>query len=55
MEQVEKRNVVMKTRNAKKGMALQTLTKIAMLSAVAGVLMLFEAPLWFAPSFYKLD
>ena len=36
-------------------MQLNTLTKIAMLSAVAGVLMLFEAPLWFAPSFYKLD
>lgn len=55
MEQVEKRNVVMKRRTAKKGMALHRLTKIAMLSAVAGVLMLFEAPLWFAPSFYKLD
>ena len=55
MEQVERRNVVMKPQTAKKGMALQTLTKIAMLSAVAGVLMLFEAPLWFAPSFYKLD
>lgn len=51
MEQVEKRSMG----TARKGMALQTLTKIAMLAAVAGVLMLFEAPLWFAPSFYKLD
>lgn len=48
MEQVERKHT-------KKGMALGMLTKIAMLSAVAGVLMLFEAPLWFAPSFYKLD
>lgn len=55
MEQVERGTLMMKQRGAKKGMALHTLTKIAMLSAVAGVLMLFEAPLWFAPSFYKLD
>jgi len=34
---------------------VKTLTKIAALSAVAGVLMLLEMPLWFAPSFYKLD
>lgn len=31
------------------------MTKVAMLAAVAGVLMLFEMPLGFAPSFYKLD
>ncbi len=43
------------TNKKSKGMSLSTLTKIAMLAAVAGVLMLFEAPLWFAPSFYKLD
>ncbi len=41
--------------STRRRMALATLTKIAMLAAVAGVLMLFEAPLWFAPSFYKLD
>ena len=51
MEQIG-RDTAKKT---KKGMALGTLTKIAMLSAVAGVLMLFETPLWFAPPFYKLD
>lgn len=34
---------------------VKVLTKVALLAAVAGVLMLFEAPLWFAPSFYKLD
>ncbi len=55
MEQVERRSVAVKRNTGRKGMALSTLTKIAMLSAVAGVLMLFEAPLWFAPSFYKLD
>ena len=31
------------------------ITYTAILSAVAGVLMLFEIPLFFAPSFYKLD
>lgn len=42
-------------REKNKGISVHFLTKIALLSAVAGVLMLFEAPLWFAPSFYKLD
>ena len=31
------------------------LTYTALLSAMAGVLMLFEIPLFFAPSFYKMD
>ena len=31
------------------------ITYTALLSAVAGVLMLFEIPLFFAPGFYKLD
>lgn len=44
-----------KTGTKKKGMSISMITKIALLSAVAGVLMLFETPLWFAPSFYKLD
>ena len=39
----------------KSGLTIRMITKIALLAAVAGVLMLFEAPLWFAPSFYKLD
>ena len=39
----------------KKKLSVRTLTKIALLSAVAGVLMLFEIPLWFAPNFYQLD
>jgi riboflavin transporter len=34
---------------------VKILTKIGALSAVAGVLMLIEMPLWFAPPFYKLD
>ena len=32
-----------------------TITSIAMFSALAGVLMVIELPLFFAPSFYKLD
>ena len=36
-------------------MTTKQLTKIAILSAVAFVLMLFEFPLPIAPSFYKLD
>lgn len=55
MEQIERRNVTMKNERSKKRMAVSKLTKIAMLSAVAGVLMLFEFPLWFAPNFYLLD
>lgn len=39
----------------KNNKALKYITKIAVLSAVASVLMLFEIPLWFAPSFYELD
>lgn len=31
------------------------ITTIGMLGAIATVLMQFEIPLWFAPSFYKLD
>ena len=31
------------------------ITEIGVLSAIAAVLMIFEFPLWFAPSFYKLD
>ena len=55
MEQIERNNMVMKSEHTRKKMSIQTLTKVAMLAAVAGVLMLFEFPLWFAPSFYKLD
>ena len=43
------------THKKKKRLTVKMITKIALLSALAGVLMLFEAPLWFAPSFYKLD
>ena len=35
--------------------SVRTLTKIAVLSAVAFVLMYFDFPLPFIPSFYKLD
>ncbi len=45
----------LKTTVAKKRGYTKELTKIAMLSAVAGVLMLLQTPLWFAPNFYKLD
>lgn len=31
------------------------ITKIAILSAIAAVLMLFQIPVWFAPSFYEID
>ncbi len=55
MEQIERNNVVMKSEHTRKKMSIQTLTKVAMLAAVAGEPMLFEFPLWFAPSFYKLD
>lgn len=34
---------------------VKRLVVIAMFSAVAAILMFWELPLWFAPSFYKLD
>lgn len=43
------------TASTKDLFSVKTLTKIGILSAVATLLMLFEVPLWFAPSFYKLD
>jgi len=35
--------------------SIRNMSIIGMLSAVSTVVMLFEFPLWFAPSFYKLD
>jgi len=35
--------------------SIKNLTKIAILSAISAVIMLFEFPLPFAPSFYELD
>ncbi len=34
---------------------IHNLTKIAVLTAISAIIMLFEFPLWFAPGFYKLD
>lgn len=46
----------MKQVTAKKSiLSTAVMAKIALLAAVAGVLMLLEFPLWFAPPFYKLD
>ena len=50
-----KQETTQKQAGKKKGISVSMITKIALLSALAGVLMLFETPLWFAPSFYKLD
>ena len=36
-------------------LSIQVMTKVGLLAALAGVLMLFEFPLWFAPPFYELD
>lgn len=43
--------------NDKKGSLLSArgITAIALLGALSTILMLFEIPLWFAPSFYKID
>ena len=38
-----------------KKMNVKHMIQIAMLGAVATILMLFEIPLWFAPSFYEID
>ena len=34
---------------------IHTITKIAILTAISVIVMLFEFPLWFAPGFYELD
>lgn len=44
-----------KNTQAKKGFSVRALVQIGMLAAIAIVLMLFDIPLPFAPSFYKID
>lgn len=44
-----------KTGNAERVLSTKKITMIGMFSAIAGVLMLFELPMPFAPGFYKLD
>ena len=39
----------------KNKMQLKTIAKVGVLGAVAAILMLFEIPLFFAPSFYEID
>ena len=41
--------------NDKTKKKIHTITKIAILTAVSVIVMLFEFPLWFAPGFYELD
>lgn len=42
-------------RSSKRKFNINDITKVAVLTAIASVLMLLEIPLWFAPGFYKLD
>ncbi len=42
------------SKNSKK-FSVSYITKIAILSAIAAILMLFQIPVWFAPSFYEID
>ena len=39
----------------KQRIGIRTMVQVGMLSAIATVLMLFEIPLPFAPSFYEID
>lgn len=48
-------NTMMNSTKTGKLLTTRTLTVVAMMSAVATLLMLYEIPLWFAPNFYKLD
>lgn len=45
----------MNNTNVKAGTKIRTIVQIGMLAAIAVVLMLFEIPLPFAPSFYEID
>ena len=46
---------VMTRKNEKNRNKIRIMAQIGMLSAIATVLMLFEIPLPFAPSFYEID
>lgn len=49
-------NVTLKPNDKKvKLLSVRGMTVIALLSTIATILMLFEFPLWFAPSFYEID
>lgn len=41
--------------NAKTSMSTAYVAKIGLLAALASIVMIFQIPMWFAPSFYKLD
>ena len=41
--------------NAAGKSSIKKMVEIGMLGAVSVILMMFEIPLWFAPSFYKID
>ncbi len=45
----------MQNQEIAKKISVKTITKVGVLSAIAVIVMLFEIPLWFAPSFYKID
>lgn len=45
----------MNNTNVKEGTKIRTIVQVGMLAAIAVVLMLFEIPLPFAPSFYEID
>ncbi len=55
MNQTAERTQVLQKKSRVNYKSTKVMVQIAMLSAVAIVLMLFEFPLPFAPSFYKLD
>jgi riboflavin transporter FmnP len=51
----DKRNKAKAKTQEKFKLNARTIAQIGMLSALATILMLFEIPLWFAPSFYQID
>ena len=51
----EKRNEYKDYDAVREKMGVRAVVQIGMLAAVAVILMLFEIPLPFAPSFYKID
>ncbi len=49
---METNNVLIKKNSS---MSTVYLAKIGLLAAISAIVMIFQIPLWFAPSFYKLD
>ena len=52
---VVERAIKKRNNDTEKILTTRKVAVIGVMSAISGILMCFEIPLWFAPPFYKLD